>query len=77
MKRGASAEIQSGTNITAYLDEDTILPGEQAPAAAQPAPAPYDSQKRVLYKVGRGWSRLTSRTTPTAVDQPSVLCSSC
>ena len=47
---------------------------EAKPLAAQPARAPYDPQKSVLYKVGRVWSCVTTRTTPA---QPSVFCSSC
>ena len=56
---------------------DPTKTNEAKPLAAQPALAPYDPQKHVLYKVGRVWSRMTTRTTPAAVAQPSVLCSSC
>jgi len=50
---------------------------EAKPLAARPSHAPYDPQKSVLYKVGRAWSRMATRTIPADAAQPSVLCSSC
>lgn len=47
---------------------------EVKPLAAQPAGAPYDPQKSVLYKMGRAWSRMATRTSPA---RSSVFCSSC
>ena len=56
---------------------DPTKTDEAKPLAAQPARAPYDPQKSVWYKIGRVWSRMTTRTTPSAVAQSSVFCSSC
>jgi TM2 domain-containing membrane protein YozV len=56
---------------------EPIRPTDAKQLTAQPARAPYDPQKSVLYKVGRAWSRITTRTTPNAEVQPSILCSSC
>jgi TM2 domain-containing membrane protein YozV len=47
------------------------------PLAIQTDHVPNDPQKSGLYKLGLVWGRMTTRTTPSTVAQPSVLCTSC
>jgi TM2 domain-containing membrane protein YozV len=45
---------------------DPIKVNEAKPLTAQPARAPCDPQKSVMYKMGRAWSPMTPRTVPSA-----------